>query len=226
MAFEEMIFAYALVNKHLTRKQRGNPSGNPLTTELNNCVNYLMFAMVYLMIAKKLSPENYSIDSFKEHINIKTYGDDIIFTVHPECIEWFDFDLLQKIYMDYGVPVTPADKSDAGIRLRPLHELTFLKRNFRPFDHPFIRWQSALDKTSIRSMISFYRLKPNNGTMQEAVETNIKESLVEAYHWGEDFYNEHKAKINACLKEMSFPLEYTTYAERDVVYKKKLGIGF
>ncbi|QMU95547.1 hypothetical protein [Eotetranychus kankitus picorna-like virus] len=222
IAFEEMIFAYGLINKYLTRKQRGNPSGNPLTTELNNCVNYLMLCMVYLLVAKTKSPESYSLKSWKQNVNVKTYGDDIIFTLHPECAEWFDFSMLTEIYKQYGVPVTPADKSDDGIVLRPLHELTFLKRNFRRYDHPVVKWQSALSQTSIKNMIQFYRLKPNNGTMMEAVMVNCHESLVEAHHWGREFFDAHLATINSWLKAHDHPLLYETFDSLDHIYRTKL----
>nr|AWK77846.1 nonstructural polyprotein [Darwin bee virus 6] len=226
IAFEEMIFAYGLINKYLTRKVRGNPSGNPLTTELNNCVNYLMLCMVYLLIAKDKKPLEYRIESWKKNVNMKAYGDDIIFTLHPACVEWFDFDLLTRIYSEYGVPVTPADKSDAGIVLRPIHELTFLKRNFRPFDHHEVKWQSALSQSSIRSMIQFYRLKPNNGTMYDAVRTNCMESIIESYHWGEEFFQEHVNKINAWMRNNGYPSIPITYVELDETYRQKLEQGF
>lgn len=226
IAFEEMIFAYGLINKHLTRKIRGNPSGNPLTTELNNCVNYLMLCMVYLIIAKKRSPEDYSILKWQKNVNMKAYGDDIIFTLNPKCAEWFDFKLLEETYKEFGVPVTPADKSDAGVVLHPLEELTFLKRNFRPFDHHDVKWQSALSQTSIKSMIQFYRLKPNNGTMFDAIRTNCLESLIESYHWGEDFFTEHLNKINKWMIENSYPTIPITYVELDTTYRSKLETGY
>nr|QMU95535.1 RNA-dependent RNA polymerase [Hubei picorna-like virus 80] len=226
IAFEEMIFAYCLVNKHLTRKRRGNPSGNPLTTELNNCVNYLMLCMVYLLIAKEKKPESYSIKDWNRLVNMKAYGDDIIFTLHPEAESWFSFSLLEHYYRRHGVPVTPADKSDDGIQLRSLHDLTFLKRNFRRFDHPYIKWQSALSQTSIKSMIQFYRLKPNNGTMMEAVITNCTESLHEAYHWGREFFESHRDKINNWMKENGHMPIAITYEELDVMFRAKLDTGY
>ncbi|QNT09302.1 nonstructural protein [Hovenia dulcis-associated virus 1] len=222
IAFEDMIFAYGLINKHLTRKRRGNPSGNPLTTELNNSINYLMMCMVYLIIAKERSPKDYRIEAWKKNVNMKAYGDDIIYTLHPSCVQWFCFKRLGEIYSAFGVPVTPADKSDDGITLRPLSELTFLKRNFRPYDHPTVKWQSALSQTSIRSMIQFYRLKPNNGTMYDAVRTNCMESLIESHHWGEEFFTKHLNKINAWMKANSYPTIAVTYAELDEVYRQKL----
>lgn len=222
IAFEDMIFSYALIGKHLTRKRRGNPSGNPLTTELNNCVNYLMLCMVYLLIAKKRKPEQYGIMQWKKNINMKAYGDDIIFTVNPSCKEWFDLNDLTALYKNFGVPVTPADKSDAGIVFKSLHELTFLKRTFRPFDHHWCKWQGALDKTSIRNMIQFYRLKPNNGTIEDAMYTNCHESLKEAYHWGKDFFEEHLSKINSWLKEHHYSVISITYAELDFIFRDKI----
>lgn len=222
IAFEDLIFSYALVNKHLTRKSRGNPSGNPLTTELNNCINYLMLCMVYLLIAKQCNPSQYGIAQFAKNIRAKTYGDDIIYTLHPECVEWFDFEMLERIYAHYGVPVTPADKTDTGITLRPLHELTFLKRHFIPFDHHFVKWQGALSKSSIRNMIQFYRLKPNNGTMMEAVRENCMESLKEAYHWGKVFFNDHLKNINTWMHANDYERIRITYEELDAVYRSKI----
>ncbi|APG78432.1 hypothetical protein 1 [Hubei picorna-like virus 78] len=222
IAFEDMIFSYALVGKYLTRKRRGNPSGNPLTTELNNCVNYLMLCMVYLLIAKHRKPTEYGIPQWKRNINMKAYGDDIIFTVHPECMVWFDLALLTEIYNDYGVPVTPADKSDAGIVYKDLKELTFLKRTFISFDHPYVKWIGALDKTSIRNMIQFYRLKPHLSTMQEAMSVNCHESLREAYYWGQEFFEEHLDNLNKWFVKNNYPQIFITYKELDETFRAKI----
>lgn len=222
IAFEDLIFSYALIGKHLTRKVRGNPSGNPLTTELNNCVNYLMLVMVYLLVAKENDPPSYSIRSFEQNISCKTYGDDIVFSVSPDCTKWFDVRKIEEIYKFFGVPVTPADKSDAGLSYRPINELTFLKCEFLPFKHPIYKWQAGLSKTSIRNMVQFYRLKPGNGTVEEACRTNCEDSLRFAYHWGPEFFSDHLEKLNKRFKELNWPLIMATYEEYDFIYRSKL----
>nr|QMU95539.1 hypothetical protein [Hubei picorna-like virus 79] len=222
IAMEDMIHSYTLINTHLVRKLRGNPSGNPITTELNNCVNYLMLCTVYLLVAKKNQPAHYSLRSWKENIAMKTYGDDIIFTIHPSIENWFLPNRIEEVYKYYGVPVTPADKSEAGLVYKPLDQLTFLKCNFLPFDDPRFPWQAGLSKTSIRSMIQFYRLKPNNGTMKDAVMVNIYESLQKAYHWGKPYFEEHKNNIQNWLKKYSWEEVIITFEELDFQYRSKL----
>lgn len=222
IAFMDLIYAYALVGKNLTRKIRGNPSGNPLTTELNNCVNYLMLVMVYLINAKKYKPEEYSITSFNRSVRPKFYGDDVIFAVALTTQDWFTGERISDTYNYFGVPVTPADKSDSGIVYKPIKELTFLKCNFLPFDHPVSRWQAGLSKSSIRSMCQFYRLLPGNGTMEEALTVNMMESLNKAYHWGRQYFNEHLDTINKWRAETSRSPLITSFDEFDIQYRAKL----
>lgn len=222
IAFEDMIFSYALINKHLTRKVRGNPSGNPLTTELNNCINYMMLVMVYLIIAKLVKPECYSVSSFQQNVSVKTYGDDILFSVHPTCELWFQPKMIEATYKFFGVPVTPADKSDKGLSYQPIDKLTFLKCEFLPFNHPIFKYQAGLSKTSIRNMIQFYRLQEGNGTVEEACRTNCEDSLRFAYHWGKEFFNDHKDRINKRFKELNWPSLVNSYEEHDFAYRTKL----
>lgn len=223
IAFEDMIFSYALINKHLTRKVRGNPSGNPLTTELNNCINYMMLVMVYLLVAKEDKPECFSVSSFIENISVKTYGDDILFSVNPSCEKWFLPNKIEEIYKRYGVPVTPADKSDSGLKYQPIQKLTFLKCEFLDCKHPVFKYQAGLSKTSIRNMIQFYRLQEGNGTVQDACRVNCEDSLRFAYHWGKEFYDDHKARINQRFKELNWPSLVNSYEEHDFAYRTKLG---
>lgn len=222
IAFMDLINSYTLIGKHLVRKNRGNPSGNPLTTELNNCVNFLMMAMVYFLSAKKLSPQDYSIKRFFENINMKTYGDDILYAVSLSCEQWFRPEDIEATYKEFGVPVTPADKSDNGLVYKDINELTFLKCEFLPFDHPTIKWQAGLSRTSIRSMVQFYRLKPNQGTMIEAVHTNCYESLKFAYHWGQEFWEDHYSRLNRFFEENGLPLLTSSFLEHDIQYRAKL----
>lgn len=224
IAMDDMIHSYCLIGSHLTRKDRGNPSGNPITTELNNSVNYLMLAMVYFIIAKRHSPTDLHPNSFRKKIVPRTYGDDLIFSVSPRDMDWFTTDRIQDVYSYFGVPVTPADKSDSGLRYQTIDQLTFLKRSFLPFDHPQFPWQAALSQTSIRSMIAFYRLAPNAGTVQDAVIVNMEQSLEFAYHWGRDFFQEHANKLEKWLREHDWPSLALSYEIFDIRYRSKLGI--
>lgn len=226
IAIHEMIFSFMLSGDLMIRKFQGNPSGNPLTTELNNCANLLMFIIVYLIIARSRSPDDYSVRSFKKNVCIKTYGDDVIITLSPSCQLWFDVSLITPLYALHGITVTPADKtSELGIK--PLEELTFLKCNFVPSGIPTHPWNAGLSKTSIENMMQFYRLQPNNGTPEEAISHNFVESCEYAYFWGEDYFEAHKRKCNEWINNNPserIDLISLTYDELDVRYRIKLGI--
>lgn len=223
IVINDLIHSYCLIKQYLTRKKRGNPSGNPLTTELNNCVNLLMLCMVYLVIARKKQPTEYSLKSFKKNIRAKFFGDDVIFSINRSILEWFTATDISTVYAFYGVPVTPADKS-SELSFRPLNELTFLKRSFQPFDDPRYPWQAALDKNSIFNLTQFFRLEKHQGHPIESITSNLEDSFVEAYHWGREFFETHKKKVNTWLKENGHPQIFTTFSECDLIYREKLGL--
>ncbi|WAK72323.1 MAG: nonstructural polyprotein [Dicistroviridae sp.] len=224
IAIHEIIHSYVLCGNILTRKFQGNPSGNPLTTELNNSVNVLMLVMVYLIIAlRKGRIEHFSLKSFKRNVSVKTYGDDVIYSLGPEVLDWFDLDLVQQIYAEHGITVTPANKTDR-LEVMPLSSLTFLKCSFVPSGIPQYPWNAGLSKDSIYNMTQFYRLKPNSGTIEDAYTHNQLESCEYAYFWGQEFFDAHKDRINQWrLQHNLLPLT-VTYDEEHLKYLCKLGI--
>nr|QKN88737.1 MAG: nonstructural polyprotein [Totiviridae sp.] len=226
IVIHEIIYSFMLCGDIMLRKFQGNPSGNPLTTEMNNCSNFLKFVIVFLLIAKLRSPDNYSIKSFKRNVCIKTYGDDVIITLSPECEEWFDVSLVTPLYALHGITVTPADK-ESVLSIKPLEQLTFLKCSFVPSNIPTHPWNAGLSKTSIENMMQFYRLQPNNGTLLEAVEHNFIESCEFAYFWGCAYYEQHRNNCNKWLKQQTtrgFKPITLTFEELDTRYRIKLGI--
>lgn len=223
IVINDLIHSYCLIKQYLTRKKRGNPSGNPLTTEMNNCVNLLMLCMVYMIVAKKKQPDQMTLKSFKKNIRAKFFGDDVIFAVSQEIIEWFTPDDISEIYAVFGVPVTPADKA-SKLTYRKLEELTFLKRAFVPFNDPRYPWQAGLDQNSVKNLTQFIRLEKHQGTAIDSITANFEDSLIESYHWGKEFFEEHKTKLNTWLKENEHPTLLITYSECDSAYRTKLGL--
>nr|QKN88742.1 MAG: nonstructural polyprotein [Totiviridae sp.] len=227
IAIHEMIFSYMLCGDLMVRKFQGNPSGNPLTTELNNCINILMFVIVYLLIAHIKSPGDYSIKSLKNNVCMKTYGDDFIVSLSPSCETWFDVKLIVPLYAAHGITVTPADK-ESEIMIKPLEDLTFLKCHFVPSGISPYPWNAGLSKASIEGMMQFYRLQPNHGTREEAVQHNFIESCEYAYFWGKDYFEQHKQRCNKWIFDhlgLGYQLITLTYEELDARYRIKLGIA-
>jgi len=225
-AAHDLIFSYGLCDGVLTRKYQGNPSGNPMTTELNNAINLLMLVMV-VSILKERHRIQETLPSIMKKIAAKFFGDDCIISVDASLEVWLKPAEMQEVYESIGITVTPASKNEDTLGFKPLDQLTFLKCNFVPSGIPQYPWSAGLDKTSIRSLTQFYRSNGRDATMEEAIEENLKLSCEYAYYWGRDFFNEHKQKINGYLQEngiKDFGYIDLEYDDFDSIYKLKLGL--
>lgn len=130
-----------------------NPSGQPITVNLNSLVNSLYVRYVYHI----LNPER-EVRSFKENVAITTYGDDILMTVNPK-IPWFNHTTIANILAQMGITFTMADKDAESVPYINMHQATFLKRTFR-FDHDVGDWLAPLDHDSIeKSLMVWVRSK-------------------------------------------------------------------
>nr|ATA62813.1 polyprotein [Human rhinovirus sp.] len=103
----------------------GMPSGCAGTSIFNSMINNIIIRTIILHGYKNID---------LDQLRILTYGDDIIFT-YPDKL---DMSYLAQIGEQYGLKMTPADKSDTFKDL-DLSTATFLKRGFKPdTHHPFL----------------------------------------------------------------------------------------
>jgi hypothetical protein len=102
-----------------------NPSGNPLTVIINGLANALYMRYCYFMN----NPEG-ECSSFKDNVNLMTYGDDMIMGVSPDC-DWFNHTNIQRTLADIDIGFTMADKDAPSIPFIDIKDATFLRRSWR-----------------------------------------------------------------------------------------------
>ncbi len=141
--------AYAFVNfgGDLVEFFGSNPSGHPLTVIINCLVNALYMRYCYM----ELNPRS-EVKTFKEHVNLLTYGDDNTMGV-SEAAPWFNHTAIQRVLADIGVEYTMADKESESRPFIHIREVSYLKRTWR-WDEDIGAVGCPLEEASIRKMLT------------------------------------------------------------------------
>jgi hypothetical protein len=108
-----------------------NPSGQPITVQLNGLCNSVMMRYVYYALRERFGIRNSR--SFSQDVRLGTYGDDNAMAVHDNCT-YFTHTLCQEEFEKVGVKYTMADKDAESKPYITMEELSFLKRGFRWHD--------------------------------------------------------------------------------------------
>jgi hypothetical protein len=104
----------------------GNPSGNPLTTELNCTVNMLYHWFCFRQI---LGDSVFDLRDFLSRVAFTSFGDDAIYTFKD--VEQVTFEKMQYWMNFLGQDYTNAAKTQDDTELLDIHQLSFLKRTFK-----------------------------------------------------------------------------------------------
>jgi len=119
---------YHLIGDLVAYSIKGNKSGNPFTDVFNTITNtYLLY---FCWMTTMTGSERPDLHSFDEYNRALIYGDDIIISTHPSCLEKFNGETVQAVLKCLGYEVTSAAKSETIEKFRDLEELTFLKSPF------------------------------------------------------------------------------------------------
>jgi hypothetical protein len=144
---EDIAFPVVNFNNDLVMFYGSNPSGHPLTVIINSLVNSLYMRYCYI----KLNPDE-DCSSFKDNVNLITYGDDNTMGVSEEA-EWFNHTAIVGKLKDIGVEYTMADKESESVPFINISQVAFLKRTWR-FDNDINAWVAPLDEESIKKMLT------------------------------------------------------------------------
>jgi hypothetical protein len=167
-----------------------NCSGHPLTLILNSIVNLIDIRYCYVKATGKRPEE------FRSDVSVFVMGDDNIFTVR-EGVN-FGHTTLQTELAKLGIKYTMADKKSESREYLSIKEVDFLKRSFRFDDeHPGV-CIPALDKASIRKMLTTYTVSRSVSTEQQMGSILTSAAREAALH-GRSFY----AEFQTFLKEVT-----------------------
>jgi hypothetical protein len=163
-----------------------NPSGHPLTVVVNSVVNSLYMRYCF----HELSPHNgvNKTASFKEYVNLFTYGDDNIMGVSPKA-EWFNHTAIQKVLSDIGVEYTMADKTSQSVPFVHIDDVSFLKRRWR-FDEDISEWLCPLEEESIHKSLTVWTPSKSVDEYTQMVAV-ITSANNEYFFHGRDVFEKH-----------------------------------
>jgi len=105
--------------------KQSNPSGDALTTIINNIYNMFYVRYVYV---KQVSD---SLNNFHEFVDVTVYGDDNVLSVSDAIIDKYNMLTFEKVLGDIGLTYTAADKGDIIKGHVEEHEVVYLKRHFK-----------------------------------------------------------------------------------------------
>lgn len=123
--------AYVINQDNLYKLQQAQVSGCPGTAVENSMVMWALYFCIWRRLAKVNAPLKQSFASFRKYVELAIYGDDNICMVHQDVSWWFNFHSFQREAGNFGFEITSESKSgNHEPSLRPLSDMTFLKRSF------------------------------------------------------------------------------------------------
>nr|AAQ02678.1 polyprotein [Coxsackievirus A15] len=172
----------------------GMPSGCSGTSIFNSMINNLIIRTLLLKTYKGID---------LDHLKMIAYGDDVIASYPHEV----DASLLAQSGKDYGLTMTPADKS-ATFETVTWENVTFLKRFFRADEkYPFLV-HPVMPMKEIHESIRWTK-DPRN------TQDHVRSLCLLAWHNGEEEYNKFLAKVRSVPIGRALLLpEYSTLYRR------------
>nr|ANV28233.1 polyprotein [Poliovirus 1] len=172
----------------------GMPSGCSGTSIFNSMINNIIIRTLLLKTYKGID---------LDHLKMIAYGDDVIASYPHEV----DASLLAQSGKDYGLTMTPADKS-ATFKQVTWENVTFLKRFFRADEkYPFLI-HPVMPMKEIHESIRWTK-DPRN------TQDHVRSLCLLAWHNGEEEYNKFLAKIRSVPIGRALLLpEYSTLYRR------------
>ena len=173
---------------HLLQFCSGQPSGQPLTVEMNSIVNSLLVRMAFYTIMNREYPEIKNPD-FRQWVRLAVYGDDNAMGVDSR-IPKFNHTSIQAVFASWGIKYTMADKGADSVPYQTIDEVSFLKRSFRY--HPQLNSIVApIEKESLcKKMYWWTKSKNTPLTFPEQFQANFESQSRESYLHGEEYYEE------------------------------------
>jgi len=172
---------------HVLEAANGQPSGQPLTVEINSIVNSLLMRMTYFHIMDTHYP-HLSQSNFRHFNRLATYGDDNVLGV-DDRIPRYNHTEIQSVLASWGIKYTMADKEADSVPYQSLAQISFLKRAFE--DHPELGVVGPLERESIVKGF-YYWVRPKNTPLNfpEQFEALVASQVREAALHGRKFYEE------------------------------------
>jgi hypothetical protein len=164
-----------------------NPSGHPLTVIINGLVNALYVRYCYY----ETNPEK-ECDTFKQNVNLMTYGDDNIMGISKKC-PWFNHTSIQSVLQSIGIVYTMSDKTSQSVPYVNIDDESFLKRKWR-YDSDLDVYLCPLDEESIFKSLTVW--VPSDSISPEAQFAAVVQSaMYEYFYYGREKFESMRKQL-------------------------------
>jgi hypothetical protein len=202
------IHTYTIFGNVMALKHQGNPSGIPITSDLNSGANWMYIIVAYISLFRQHRKDNptckHCKDLREEDVMTEVikafYGDDHLLSVARRSRCFFTFNTLRCFFESHGIGYTDALKR-GGVcpDFMSLNDVSYLKRGFKDDEELFGYLRAPLELDSIRDQINW--VKKGNDPI-EAVLQNVKSAMGEFFHHGEEQYKEASDQLTAALRQL------------------------
>jgi hypothetical protein len=218
----DVAFSYQNFNGDLIQFFGSNPSGHPLTVIINCLVNSL-----YMRYAYTLANPEKTCKTFKQHVNLMTYGDDNIMGISKDA-PWFNHTSISDCLATIGVTYTMADKTAQSIPYINISETSFLKRKFI-FDPTLKRIVAPLDEESIERSLTVW-VRSKSITEEEQALAVISSAIREYFFHGKEIFEQKRLMFIQTIKELDIEKYVTdstlpSYSELESEYHKRSALA-
>lgn len=215
MLDREIITSPLVVDKKIVRPTAGMASGNAATVIINSIVNSLYIRCIYLELARIYDPDKASLRQFSDYVKMYSNGDDIIMSVKPKIIEWFNNHTLALQFEKHDLKYTNSKKDGSNPKFESLDQVAYLKCHFKP--HP-IRcgyWLAALDKVSIEDCPQW--IWKSEIDKIEATLQNCDQAIRLAYGHGPKYFAHIKNTIRRWAYDRDLYVEDISWEQLDTM---------
>jgi len=203
----ESIYTLVVEFRDITMTNRGNCSGEVMTTVVNNIARDLACYFCWCQhILDKYQFANFrefyrahpelayllSLRYFRKNRRSAGFGDDETESISENIIEDYNFITMKEQLTKMGMVVTPGSKTTNIQPYMSINEISFLKRKFV---HQ-TTWTMPLDKRSLEAPFTWTKVKETDFSIwYEIVKGRLYE---EAVLHGEDYYENFREKLSMC----------------------------
>nr|ULF99780.1 MAG: hypothetical protein 1 [Dicistroviridae sp.] len=190
------------------------PSGNPMTVILNSVYHSIVARYVFKLCARRYCPTLVGLNSWDRYVRHANYGDDDLYNISPEIVEWFNQITMSEMFKEIGMTYTDEAKTGELVKSRRLEDVAFLKRKFR-WDADQARWRCPHSLDVILEMPMWVKRSANTYTLTAEV---LEEAVHElAQHpkqvWDEYIDRFQEARKALLPKATAHILSYDEYQE-------------
>ena len=199
-----------------------NPSGHPLTVNINSLVNSLYMRYAYYTIAKE--DGWWKTPPFRKVVSLMTYGDDNIMSV-KKGYDAINHTRIANVFKSIGIAYTMADKNMESVPYIHLSEASFLK-HYAVWDDELKLYRCPVEEVSIAKMLHSH-MKSDVLTMEQSSAEAISNVSLKYFEFGKEIYEERRSQLMDVAREaglMGYVADLPSYEERLHWYRTKFSL--